>query len=257
MQAAFLPYPTFFVGRATASANTAFTQLIPPFPGAAGAPLIYSVDGSGIPNWSRSPGGTQGYSHVTDLVYTTGNTLHQIAVMRPLNWTTFSAAVAKNVTNIGGKVTADPGTWQTAGVYKYPLPGGVTTVAATANNTISTGDYVAYQLSDGTWQLDSIASGTFAGGNLTLTTGTPNTTTGTIAANSPLFWYGIVSDTDPATGMGHPQWDTTANTTNEKFQSNVCSLVASLHPGDPIFFYSPNGTAAGKLSYVAGFFARH
>ncbi len=112
---------------------------------------------------------------------------------------------------------------------------------------MASGDYVVYQLVDGTWVLDTIASGSF-GSTLTLTTGTPSL--GGIAANSPFFWFGVIGDSDPATGKVNPQWDTVASTTT--VYTDMAGLATALRPGDPLIFYSANNAATGKLSFVSG-----
>src|SRR5215475_7420438 len=92
------------VGAATGSANAAFTALIPPNTQSRdpnGGPFIYPVGGaiSGAQNpnlsslvkragWFGTVGEpSAGVIHVTDLVYTTGNTANAICLMQPLNWT--------------------------------------------------------------------------------------------------------------------------------------------------------------------------
>ncbi len=234
---------TFCAGRATATANTAFTQLIPPYPGPAGtAPQLYTVDAKGNPSWNDV-----GTTRIKRLEYVCGSTLHQLGIMRPLNWTYFTVGVAKAITLIpNAALKADPGVYSTN--YKNPIPPGAVPAQA-ADNAMATGDYVVYQLADGTWQLDTIASGTF-GSSLTLTTGTPNRTGATIPAFSPLFWYGIISDTDPATALPHPQWDCVVSIAN--VYSEGTGFATALRPGEPLIFYSPNITGAGKLGLISG-----
>ncbi len=244
-------WDTFAVPSATAAGATAFTALIPPYRwgsgGEGGAPSLYGLNVSGGPNWTGQHGA---FTHVDTLLYTTAATAHKIGIMRPLNWTTFAAAVAKNATAI--TLTADPGVFSTN--YKYPTPGGV--VPALADDTIATSDYVAYQLNDGTWQLDTIASGTFAGANLVLTTGTANTAGATIAKGNVLFFFGIIGDTDPGTGLG--QWQTTSiasATRATMLQEAVLGGLKALHRGDPMIFYSPNTTNAGLLDHLSGYYS--
>ena len=241
-----LNYPTFSLPSLTQTAGTAIASLVIPFPGGGPAPLMYSADVNFRPNWNR-PGG---FAHIEELTYTTTTTAHVVYLMRPLNWTTFSAAVPKATTAI--TLSTDPGKYSTG--YHYATPGGAVPVAA--DDTLVTGDYVCYQLADGTWQVDTIASGTFAGANLVLTTGTPNVTSGVIAANSPLFYFGIFSDTDPATGLANWNTTTVAATRNTLLADTLVGSFATLHAGDPVLFYSGNATNAGTLNVLSGFWDR-
>lgn len=239
---------SFSVGRATAAGSTAFIKGIPPYPGPAGGPpIMYGLVGT-RPNWN-GPAGC--FTHITDLIYTSGATLHQLAIMRPLNWTTVSSAAAINQAVIN--ITADPGVYSTN--YKYPQPSGFSTgTAVVADNAIAANDYCAYQLVDGTWVFDTVASvATLA---ITMTTNVPNITGGGVAAGAPFFFFGIVSDSNPQTGVAHHQWDSIASTGNEKFQTaGGTSWCSSLNKGDPLIFYSPNGTNAGKLTTISGYYS--
>lgn len=248
---------TFSVHRKTASANTVFTQVIPPFCGASGAPpKRFAVDavsyrgGTGKPNWN---GPEDAFAHITDLHYTSLTTAHSLYILRPLNWTYVSSAVTSNTTTI--TVAYDPGTWATAGVYKYGVPSGDSGVPNQANNTIASGDYVAYQLNDGRWAVDVCTTNT-SGTTVVLTTGTPNVTGAGIAAYSPIFWFGAVGDTDPATGAVQPLMDSIVNT-NVTFRMGASSpgLFHSLHRGDPLIFLSSNGTDAGLLELLSGYYS--
>lgn len=250
---------TFDRTRATASANTVITKIIPPFCGNSGSPpKLFTVNTGQVgpngytpaPNWLTN---TDAYTHVTDLWYTSLSTAHSLYVLRPLNWTYVTSAVSSNTTTI--TVAADPGTWATAGVYKYGSASGGTNVPNLANNTIASGDYVAYQLNDGRWVADTCTTNT-TGTTIVLTTGTPNVTGAGIAAYSPIFFFGVVGDTDPATGEVQPLMDSVANT-NVTFQTKPggFGIFNALHKGDPLIFVSSNGTDAGILERLAGFYS--
>lgn len=249
---------TFDRPRTTASANTTFRRLIAPFTGNSGtAPKLFKVDADststskpGKCNWN---GPEDAFSHITDLWYTSETTAHSCYILRPLNYTHFPSAVGSNTTTV--TVAYDPGTWATAGVYKYGVANGDTGVPNFANNAIAANDFVAYQLLDGTWQIDTISSTTSATVYV-LTTGTPNVTGAGIAQYAPLFFFGIQTDTDPATGNVHPVFDSIANT-NVTFRSssNGFGLWNSLHKGDPMIFHSSNGTTAGLLEVLAGYYS--
>lgn len=248
---------TFNLSRTTASANTVFRRLIPPFCGRSGsAPKMFRTDSSqtatgvNTANWN---GPNDAFTHVTDLWYTSLTTAHSLYVLRPLNWTYFPSAVASNTTTV--TVAYDPGTWATAGHYKYGVGQGGSGVPNFANNALAASDVVAYQLNDGTWQIDTISS-TTSSTVFVLGTGTPNVTGAGCLAYSPVFWFGAVGDTDPATGIIHPLLDSIANT-NVTFRSSSYGfgLFNSLHRGDPMVFHSSNGTDAGILEVLSGYYS--
>ena len=242
----------------TAAANTVFTQIIPPSPlGSSSPPIQYGPLQPGnfgasastanqlayTPNWNR--GGA--FTHITDLIYTSLTTAHSLYVMRPLNYTYQVSDMTSSSTTMS--LAADPGTWATAGVYKY---GDGVTVPGTANNTITANDFVAYQTNDGVWRTDTVASG--SGTAPVLTTGIPAVTGCKLLAGSPVFWFGIQSDTDPGTGLPQPLVDSVVNT-RQIMSAYGVGLYNNLHRGDPMIFYSSNGTNAGILEVLAGFYS--
>lgn len=246
----YTPYPTWSTGNYTATAGTAIAAFIPPMPGGGGPPVLFKVDGSGNALWNRGTG--TGRAHIARLLYTSSTTAHTITVMRPLNWTYTTAVVAAGGTSFSLK--ADPGVYSTN--YKYPLPSGQAAPANVADNAIASGDYVMYQLLDGTWVLDT-AAGSYTSGAVTMTTGAPNITGGGVAINSPVFWFGAPGDTDPATGQKHFAVLSKASTTKEDIvPDQLVGFVASLHPGDPLIVESNNATAAGTLDAVSAYYAR-
>jgi hypothetical protein len=186
---------------------------------------------------------------ITDLIYNIGTTAHTITVMRPLNWTTFTAnaAAAQAVVNIA----EDPGTFQTAGVYKYPLPNGQT-VPRTANNTLAGSDYVVFQCADGGYVMDTVSSVSSLA--VTLTTNLP---TGGVLSGGILWWFGAITDTDPATNEAHQILDVLAassGTVHTTFSNNH-GLWNAYHNGDPVILQSSNGTTAGTFELVGGYWA--
>lgn len=228
----------------TQNAGTVITQGIPPAGAQHNPKFIYKVVG-GRPNWYRT-----GRTHVTNLIYTTAGTAHTLRIMRPLNWCVVNGAAAINQAVIN--VTTDPGLYATT--YKYPMPGGVSTIAGVADNGIAANDYVAYQLADGTWVFDKVSSvSTLA---ITMTTSIPNVTGGGVADGSIMFFFGAVADKDPATGVAHFAITTTASTNNVDLLGNTPGGFSTLHDGDPLFVISDNGTAAGTLIGGSGYYAR-
>jgi hypothetical protein len=223
----------FSAPRATATANTAFVSLIRPNPGG-------GTSQTGIR--------AGGYSHVTKVCYTTGGTAHPIYIMRPLNYTTFTAdaAAGQAVVNIA----ANPGAWATTGVYKYGDLNGAT--PSVANNLLAANDYVVYQTADGLYYADTVASiATLA---VTLTTNVP---TGGVKSGGLLYFFGVATDTDPGSGFPHPTTTIAASQTRDISWSADMGVVHGLHAGDPLLFYSGNPTAAGILEFLTGFYGQN
>lgn len=236
---------SFTVPRKTENAGTVIVQLIPPFRGPGGRPFLYRP----APPNKHIP---DAITHVTKVAYTTGATAHLIGIMRPFNYTWTTAAIAANGTGL--TIYDDPGVYSTNYKYSSPLSTGTATVA---DNAIAANDYVAIQLKDGTWHLSTIASGTFAGGDLVLTTAVPNITGGGVASGAPVYFFGVIANSDPATGLVSPQVTIGANeTANVSWADATVGPVVALHPGDPLLFYSPNGTNAGTLEWINGFYAK-
>lgn len=245
MSVPFVPgVPGFALTPTSQNANTAVTALVPPFPGNQMPPFLYNFKNS-LPNWYGNL-----YTHLTRLIYTTGATAHTITVLRPLNWCLISTALAKNTTAI--TLDKDPGVYSTN--YRYPLPNAQTAPTLVADAAISsTNKYVAYQMDDGIWQLDTIASGTFGGGNLVLATGTPNRTGATVRANSPLFYFGATTLANPQTGIAHINFTTIASgNKTDQIGSYNGEGITGLNPGDPLLVISNNITNAGVFDLVAG-----
>lgn len=221
---------TFGRGKKTATAGTAITQLIEPYHGKT----------TGLGTGTKG----EGIIHIAHLCYDVSTTAHTLTIFRPLNYTTFSAdaAAAQAVVNI----TADPGVYSTN--FKYPLPNGQT-APSTADNAIAANDYVVYQTAAGQYVLDTVSSvSTLA---ITLTTNLP---TGGVKAGGLFWFYGITTDTDPTTNLAHIQMTAlaAASGTSRYDLSDATNLWNALHPGDPMFIYSDNSTAAGTIQLVAG-----
>lgn len=234
----------------TQTADTAIKIPITPYPGPAGsAPLRYRLDSQGTPNFMKPQGGV---THLTQFVVTCGSTAHVHYFMRPLNYAVVSTAGAINSTSL--VIDKDPGVYSTN--YRYPIPDSQT-VANTANNAIAANDYFAVQLSDGTWFFDKVA-GVSGSGAITITTTTtiPNVTGGGIPVGSIFYWFGIQTDTDPATGLGHPSFQPAASATFTGTDPGGDGLVNGLRPGDPLYYFNANATAADTVVYLAGYYGK-
>ncbi|MDE2101451.1 MAG: hypothetical protein KGL39_29670 [Patescibacteria group bacterium] len=236
---------SFSVGRKTAALNTAFAVLIPPYGGGGQAPGIGNV---GLPGGSAAkPRPLTGVPHITSFILDTGGTAHTLTILRPMNYTWFSADAAAAQAVVA--LTADPGSFSTA--YNYPLANGQTAPDA-ANDLIGSGDYCVYQDAKGRWVLDTATEGYGAtvAGSVTMTANLP---TGGVKAGGLFYLLGQAADLDPATGLAHLQFDTTVSARLSYTDPN--GLWCGLHPGDPLVIYNPNGTAADIFQLVSGFYA--
>lgn len=232
---------TWIIPSTTATAGTAFSRLVPAFAGKGGA-FVQKVDGAEA---RQVP---QAYTHCDQITYTDAGTSHNLALMRPLNWTWITTAVDPNSTAV--ILDTDPGAYSTA--FRYALPGAVTKPAGVANNAIAGNDFVAFQLKDGTWHVSTVAS--VSSLTLTLTTATPNVTGGGADANTVLYFFGISTDSVPQTGAAHILLKGGAGSTRVNLLPSGHGSFSALNPGDPLLFYSANATGAGILD-ASGFYA--
>lgn len=212
------------VNRATAAGATAFATMVRP----------YTPDGLPVQSGQKAPGRI----HVTSLLYESPAARHNIAIMRPLNFTTFSAAAAGGQAVVN--IAADPGNY--AINYKYPVPAGW--VQRTANNLIAGNDYAMYQCPDGTWVLDTVASvSTLA---ITMTSNLP---TGGLAAGARVWQMKAFGSTDPYTGEANYYLSPTVSAiTNLSDIEN--GLISSHVKYAPILLYNANATAASIANLV-------
>ena len=232
----------FVPGGATAAGGTAFAQGIQPYISPAG-PSLYSASSSRL----TCP---QFLTRILTVGYTTGATAHAVKILRPLNWTTLTAATEANGTVIN--LAADPGAYSTA--FRFAVPG--SKPANVANNAIAGSDYVAVQTVDGLFHFSKVTSvSTLA---VTMTTALPNITGGGAASGAVVYFFGAPGDSDPNTGMAQPGVSIAANATLDKtFAEANVGPVGALHYGDPLLFYSPNTTNAGTLDFIAGYYSKY
>jgi hypothetical protein len=257
-----LMFPRFSIASHAAQSafGTANAILVPPYPGATSPPLLYQANPKFDANWTGRGGNA--WTHIDRIIYTCSTTAHDIYVMRPLNWTTLAAAAAAGQAVIS--LTDDPGLYSVN--YKFPTPGGKvagkqggTPPCQVADHGIAANDYVAYQVPDGTWFLDTVASAaTLATVTLTTNIEANGTITTALPKGTVLFYFGVFSLSDPATGQ--PQWNTLSTASTNRINllgDDYSGGVQSLHPGDPLMLYDANATATGSIELVSGFFARH
>ncbi len=277
---------TWDVGGRPASVNsaTAVTAgLIPPFMGGPGrARRVWDY---------RTPDGrnntlvNSGITHVEKAVFLNGATnIMQFTLMRPINftWAVANNTVVSSHTRIllpndpaafqawGTTVGPTVGMASTASTYLYDnnLVGGVCVPgtaakwppsAGVATNAMAAGDFVAVQVADGTWILDTVLSGYSS----QFTTGLPTTGTsgyvdltgnfpaGSILAGAPFYYFGPCTSStlaisgqylDPATGTLPPIWGIAISSSMTLTGQNPYStaggygICSTLHVGDPMMF---------------------
>lgn len=205
---------TFGYGKNTQTAGTIITQVIPPV------------------------GGKR--AKLTKLVYTCGATLHTITVMRALARTTLSAAAAAAQAVIN--LTRDPG------AYAANATSDGRATPSVADNVIAANDFLLIAKPDGTWHFAQVSSvATLA---ITLTANVP---TGGFAAGADVYFFGIITDTDPNTGAAHPILTliggTSALTT---LTGDGAPLVETVLQDSPMVIHSGNATNAGVLEQASG-----
>jgi len=250
----FAPVGTWSVPRVAGVGTTPFVQEIPPLGGAGGGPPMLYRPGL-VPAVTASMMG-KFFTHVAKVCYTTGLTAQSIQILRPLNFTWLTANVAKGATVL--PLFDDPGLFSTK--YKYLTPNGVPP-AQVPDNSIgaATTPFVMLQLADGTWF--ATAATALAGLNLTVGALPSPTGAGGALQFAPVYYFvpGL-TQLDPATSNPSPSTQIAASQVRDVSWGESGSgagfgICESLHPGDPLLFYSPNTGNAGSLEYMSGYYA--
>lgn len=177
-----------------------------------------------------------GITRLTGVQVKTLTTAHLLTLMRPCNRVRFTAAAAAGQAVVN--ISADPG------VY----PSGVRAAA----NVIAAGDFVVYEVADGTFVVDTVASvSTLA---ITLTTNLP---TSGVKSGGLLWWYGIVTDVNPNDAQTHPRWNLDASTATYLTRADGLTSIPDHKLLDigggkyqPLILHIDNGTAASILESV-------
>jgi hypothetical protein len=215
-------------GKVSATANTAYTLLVEPM-----SPFAYT--------------------YIEFAQFTTQTTAHYITVARPLsNTTTGSVSPAPvpcscYLTSATAVSTAVFNVNQNPGVFTaYNFNG--TFVPRTANVTVSSGDYVAYQYPDGTWEVNTVSSIS----TLAITMNNNISSALALPAGTPIFYFGAVITTvatNPYDALKHPQFNLYApsNPTTINFGSEGYPWMGSFNKGQPLLIYCNNITSASTL----------
>jgi hypothetical protein len=213
---------TYNIPLVTATANTAWLYLVPPWQ-----------------PWSSASPNQPVMTGLAFLSLTVQGTAQTMYCMRPLGFTRTSAAAAAAATTI--VLDADPGLYGATFTSN-----GKTYSPAVADNGIATNDYIAYQYPDGTWEYNKATGVT----GLTVTITALNANNG-LPKGSGVYWFGIQTDTNPYDNQAHPKFNLFASigsglltigneASNEPF-------VAGYGPNNPLLLYNANATAASTL----------
>lgn len=194
------------------------------------------------------------FTRLLSVWYTAGATAHTLTVMRPLGKTTASAAAAASQAVIN--ITADPGDYDNYGVI------------STANNLIAANDFCVYQTADGNYVVDTVSSVSSLA--ITMTTNVP---TATVLAGAPFWFFGIITDTNPADNLAHPQFNLYANITTYfgtdagEAQMGFIGTIPGINlasataawpltgKNEPMILHSGNATNAGTLEKVTALYS--
>lgn len=168
---------------------------------------------------------------LTSLVYTPGTTAHDLVLMRCIDETETTAASAATDTTLDvGKVTF-------------------------ADQTLASGDYLLIEHADGTFEINTVSS--VASLVITLNAGVAKA----VNAGDRVWMFG-----HPTNEAAYHVTLKSIASTRIEFQSPSAGLVeGGIGPnigiisdyerdglGDPLLFYSANGTVAGILNWASG-----
>lgn len=182
-----------------------------------------------------------------NLVYTSSSTAHTLTVMRPLAKTTVVTAVAASGTTV--KLARDPGAYAANRVADN-LP-----VTKTADNLVAANDYFAFLCPDGTLHVTLISAATTnADGTVSVTISTA-APTGGLPAGTPVWFFGVIGDTDPNTGLAHPAFAPTTSATTTFSNAAGGGLVQTFTPFAPLLIHSGNASNAGTIVNAGGIYA--
>lgn len=193
------------------------------------------------------------FTRIVSVWYTASTTAHTLTVMRPLNVVTFTAAASAGQAVVN--ISADPGDY---------------TGIRTSDNAIAGSDFVVYEVADGTYALDTVSSvATLA---VTLSNNVP---TSGVLAGGKLWFYGIITDTNPLNAQAHPQFTLPASVTTylgTDSGEGIAGFVGSIAPPggtygwptgtginltgryEPLIVHSGNATAAGTIEKVTAIY---
>jgi hypothetical protein len=245
----------FVIPETAGAASVAFTVPIPP----PGSGIGNSIAGNANPNsigLLTAPSG--GFIHVNKAIATC-TAAQVLALLTPLNWTTLATdGTATTTTSASITLTNDPGLYAT----KYRTVTGIGTgyspplfpnAPALADNAIAANDFVMFQAADGTWYADKVAG---VAGSTTITVGLTNGMPSS-KAGSLCYFFGLVADKDPATGLKRPQTTLAASSARAEWPGlgSVGPICNTLFAGDPVLVHGINTDQSLVLNYLGGYYS--
>lgn len=160
------------------------------------------------------------FTRLMKFSYTAGATAHDVTVLRPIGKTTLTAAVTAGDATV--YIAANPG------------PSG---------NALAANDFIALRNLSGNQEAAKVSS--ISGLTVILTAGTVFA----YEAGSACWDFGIITDTDPNTGLAHPIFAGAATATIAPADVTGAGIVETWNKDEPLLIYSGNATNAGVLDY--------
>lgn len=214
------------------------------------------------------PGYRQLRPVIDKVVATAAGTAHTLTVMAPIGKCRVAAAAAGAAASF--VLTFDPGDFTKTMDYasadfmaalanrnflangKLLGPHNVRGYTpSVANNLIAANDWLAVRQGDSNWwwgQATAVATG--SDGSITVTATVP---TGGFQAGAEVHFFGTTTDTNPMTGLAHPQRPIAANDTSV-FTDDLAAF-AGAGMGDSLLLHDNNATATGAIDQVSGAYA--
>lgn len=224
---------------------------------AAGTPTFSRLGitaAGGTPFFAAIPFHPKRKSKLTYLQYLAGATAHTLSLLSPLS--KFAKLVAPAVAGATTfQIGADPG--------KYSLnlfPGSSIPEPSVADNPIAANHIVAMQGPDRVVSIFKVSSVSVANNVWTITINTGGAPFATAIptqgypTGTPLFFYGLITDVNPATGLAHPTIAAGASATTT-IGANNQTVFETAESESPLLIYSPNTTNAGTVVWASGVYA--
>ena len=206
-------------GGYTASANPAIYALVPPAPA-----NNYGLRKSSL------------FTRLMDLSYVSAGTQHTLTILKEIGRTTVASAAAASQAVVN--LTANPGT---------SLLGPAGTASQLANDGVAANDYLVFELPDGTYYFDYVASV-----NVLAVTMTNNLPTNGLAAGATVWMMGQTTDSEPTTGLAFPFLKPPVSA--RTLYTNILGIAVSGYRYSPLLVSSSNATAAGFIEYMTALY---
>lgn len=191
------------------------------------------------------PGAIGLLTRLVALIYTCAGTAHTLTFCRPIGRAAFTASSDAAATTITLDRNPGPTGDKTRGnATNRGYPQGVTA------NPLAANDLVAIREIDGVTRLYTVSAVDATG--LVFTIGA--LTAGVAADGFCALWmYGLITDTDPSTGLAHATKLTVVSVVN-KYPENpfqpIEGILATFRADEPILIQSDNATATGAIDGV-------